>query len=189
MEHTYAEEKTFHNNDFTQNPLNKGEYECYTFINCDFSNSDLAETIFVECVFEGMARLIMTAFRDIKFRNCKMLGLHFENCNKFGLTVNFENCNLNHSSFYQLKLKKTTFKNLKLHEVDFSGCDLSNSVFDNCDLTKATFENTIIEKVDFRTSFNYSIDPEINRIKKAKFSLGGVTGLLYKYDIEIDINF
>ena len=65
-------------------------------------------------------------------------------------------------------------------------CDLTGCVFNNCDLTKATFENTIIEKADFRTSFNYSINPEINRIKKAKFSLSGIAGLLDKYDIEID---
>jgi len=47
------------------------------------------------------------------------------------------------------------------------------------------FENTILEKVDFSTSFNYSIDPEMNKIKKAKFSLPEVIGLLNKYDIEI----
>ena len=52
----------------------------------------------------------------------------------------------------------------------------------------AAFENTIIEKADFRTSFNYSIDSEKNRIKKTRFSLAGVAGLLYKYDIEIDLN-
>lgn len=102
-----------------------------------------------------------------------MLGLHFENCNEFGLSVNFDNCNLNHSSIYQTKLEKTTFKNLKPHEVDFTESDLSSSVFDNCYLISATFENTIIEKPDFRTSFNYSTDPETNIIKKTKFSLAG----------------
>jgi Pentapeptide repeats (8 copies). len=115
-----------------------------------------------------------------------MMGLHFENCNESGLSVSFNNCNLNHSSFYHTKLKRTTFRNLKLHEVDFTECDLSSSVFDNCDLTRAIFEHTIIEKADFRTSFNYSFDPEKNRIKKARFSLAGIAGLLDKYDIEID---
>jgi len=52
---------------------------------------------------------------------------------------------------------------------------------------RATFENTALEKVDLRTGFNYSINPEINRIKKAKFSLQGVLGLLDKYDIEIEL--
>jgi uncharacterized protein YjbI with pentapeptide repeats len=58
-------------------------------------------------------------------------------------------------------------------------------VFDNCDFRGAIFDHTNIEKADLRTSYNYSIDPEINRIKKAKFSILGVSGLLNKYDIEI----
>ena len=115
----------------------------------------------------------------------KCLGLRFENCNKFGFTVSFDNCILSHSSFYQTKLKKIIVKNSKLDEVDFTDCDLSNSVFDNCDLTRAVFSNTKLVKADLRTSYNYSIDPEINRIKKAKFSLLGLSGLLEKYDIEI----
>ena len=115
-----------------------------------------------------------------------MLGLRFEDCNEFGLSFSFENCTLDHSSFYQTKLKKTLFNNSKLQEVDFTGCDLNSSVFNNCDLTRTTFENTVLEKADFRTSFNYSIDPEINRIKKAKFALVGIAGLLEKYDIEIE---
>ena len=115
-----------------------------------------------------------------------MLGLHFENCNEFGLAFTFENCQLDHSSFYKTKIKKTHFKNSSLKEADFTECDLSGSVFQNCDLAGAIFENTILEKADFRTSFNYSIDPENNRIKKAKFSILEISGLLDKYDIEID---
>jgi hypothetical protein len=53
-------------------------------------------------------------------------------------------------------------------------------------MERATFDQTILEKVDFRTSYHYSIDPEVNRIKKAKFSILGVAGLLGKYDIEIE---
>ena len=115
-----------------------------------------------------------------------MLGLRFENCNQVGLSVSFKNCNLNLSSFFRTKLKKTTFTGVKLQEADFSECDLSSSVFDECDLTRAAFQGTIIEKADFRTSFNYSIDPENNRIKGAKFALAGVPGLLDKYNLEIE---
>ena len=69
--------------------------------------------------------------------------------------------------------------------MDFTECDLAASVFDNCDLKLAAFENTILEKADLRSSYNYSINPELNKIKKAKFSLPAVVGLLDKYDIEI----
>jgi fluoroquinolone resistance protein len=115
-----------------------------------------------------------------------MLGLRFDICNELTLSFSFENCCLNNSTFYKTKIKSTNFKNSQLAEVDFTECDLTAAIFDNCDLTGATFENTILEKADFRTSCNYSINPEINKIKKAKFSLSGIAGLLNKYDIEID---
>ena len=70
--------------------------------------------------------------------------------------------------------------------MDFTECDLTQSVFDKCDFTDAKFENSILEKADLRTSYHYSINPEVNRIKKARFSLSGIPGLLDKYDIEID---
>jgi hypothetical protein len=53
-------------------------------------------------------------------------------------------------------------------------------------LTNALFENTNLEKVDFRTSYNFTIDPENNRIKKAMFSLNTIPGLLVKYGIVIE---
>jgi uncharacterized protein YjbI with pentapeptide repeats len=78
------------------------------------------------------------------------------------------------------------FRNTQLHETDFTECDLTSSVFDSCDLAGATFDNSILEKADFSSAFNFSINPELNRIKKAKFALSGVLGLLNKYDIVIE---
>ena len=77
--------------------------------------------------------------------------------------------------------------NSALHELDFSEADLASAVFKGCDLQRSIFSSTNLEKADLGTSFNYSIDPERNRLKKAKFSLAGVVGLLDKYDIHIDI--
>lgn len=114
-----------------------------------------------------------------------MLGLLFENCNKFGLSVSFTNCILNHSSFYQVKIKGTKFIHSQIQEVDFTECDLSGAVFDNCNLDRAIFQHTVLEKTDFSTAYGYAINPEINRLKKARFSSSGLTGLLYKYDLDI----
>jgi len=187
---TATTDNTYDKKDYTQRALPKGEYECCTFNNCDFSGADLGGIKFFECTFAGCnlsnAILVKTAFRNINFRDCKMLGLRFDNCDKFGMSIYIENCTLNYSSFYQAKLRKTTFKNAILHEVDFTECDLGSSVFDHCDLAGTRFENSIIEKTDFRTAYNYSMDLEINKIKKARFSHTGIAGLLSKYDIEID---
>jgi len=190
MEIGYIEGESFERCDYRNNPLPKGEYECCQFLSCDFSDGDLSNCKFTDCEFAGcnlsLAKLSNAIFRDVIFKDCKMLGLQFNSCNEFGLSFSFENCILNHCTFHKTKIIKTHFKNSQLQEVDFTGCDLTSSFFDNCDLLRATFHNTIIEKTDFRTSYNYSIDPEINRIKKAKFSIDGICGLLEKYDIVID---
>lgn len=190
MEHIFVEEKTFDKVGFTDNPLQKGEYENCVFSHCNFANSSLAEVRFMECVFVNcnisMVDLSQTVLQDIQFKGCKMLGLHFENCNHFGFAVQFENCLLNHSSFYRVALKKTVFTNSQLHDVDFTESDLTSSIFEHCDLARAVFDRTIVEKVDLRTSHSFSIDPELNKIAKAKFSLSGIVGLVDKYDIEID---
>lgn len=190
MANTYFEGLTFERTDFSEKGLPKGEYDHCSFVNCIFANTDLSGINFSECEFKGcnlsMAKLSKTAIRDVRFKACKLLGLHFEQCNKLLFSVDFEDCTLNFSSFYKLTIKKTRFKNCSLHEVDFTETDLTSSVFDNCDFNNAHFENTILEKVDLRTSYHYSIDPELNRVKKAKFSMAGIVGLLAKYDIEIE---
>jgi uncharacterized protein YjbI with pentapeptide repeats len=186
MSALFIHDKTFDRNDLPS----KGEYENCIFNECNFSEKDLADFKFTDCKFNdcnfSLAKLKNTAFRDVKFKGCKMLGLRFDTCNDFGLSFSFDDCQLNHSSFYKAKIKKTVFKNTQLEEVDFAEAELSNSVFDNCNLARAVFDNTVLEKADFRTSYHYSIDPAINRIKKAKFSLLGISGLLDKYDIEIE---
>jgi len=70
--------------------------------------------------------------------------------------------------------------------VDFSQADLTEAVFEQCDLLGAVFDFTTLVKTDFRTSFNYSIHPENNKIKKARFSREGIAGLLDRYDIIIE---
>ncbi len=185
-----TEEKTFLKQDFTQQSLPKGEYEYCNFQQCNFSQTDLSGIRFLECTFTGcnlsLAKLLHTAMRDLTFKDCKMLGLRFDECDAFGFSVSFNSCQLNHSSFYERKLKKMVFKECQLMEVDFTGSDLSAAIFSQCNLNRAVFSNTILEKADLRTALHYSIDPENNRIKKAKFSLHGVAGLLDKYDIEIE---
>lgn len=186
----YTADQRFENTDFTGQRLNGNEYDACTFVNCNFESADLSGVTFLECKLTGcnlsLAKLKKTALKDVRFTDCKLLGLHFEDCQEFLFSVSFEKCVLNHSSFYGWKLKKTVFRNSSVQEVDFTGADLSEAVFDNCDLLRTAFDNTILEKADFRTAFHYSIDPERNRIRKAKFSLAGIAGLLEKHNIEIE---
>ena len=190
METIYFEDQKFEKTDFSETGLKQGEYEFCSFIQCNLSNTDLSGSHFTECEFIdcnlSMVKLVKTGLKTVRFKNCKLLGLHLEQCSEFLFAVEFENCTINLCSFYKLKLKKTIFKSSTLTEADFTEADLTSAVFDNCDLSKTTFDNTILEKTDFRTSHNYSIDPDTNKIRKARFSYPGVLGLLGKYDIEVD---
>jgi len=133
-----------------------------------------------------MSHIKQTVFNDISFVGCKMLGLRFDLCNDFLLSFRFKGCTLDLSSFYGLVLKKTIFENCKLLEVDFVETDLTASTFDGCDLQRAIFDRSILERADFRAAYNFNIDPERNKVRKAKFSRDGVVGLLGKYDIVVE---
>lgn len=169
--------------------LTKAEYELCTFKNCNFADADLGGTIFTECNFEhcdfSMATIKETAFRSVKFKNCKLLGLNFYECHHFLLAFHFESCTLNYSSFEGLSLKQTIFKDCNLEGVEFIGTDLSHVSFTNSTLRDATFEDCNLENADFRTALHFRIDPESNKMHKAKFSSQNVAGLLEKYKIEI----
>lgn len=115
-----------------------------------------------------------------------MLGINFEECKDMLFSVITEACDLSLASFTSLSLLNSSFSQCKFHETDFSGCDMSGLLLHSCDLTNAVFDQTNLEGADLRTSSHYSIDPELNRIRKAKFGIAGVIGLLTKYDITIE---
>lgn len=189
MSQAFTQDQTFNKINFTEEPLLKGEYENCTFTNCNFEETNLTEFKFIDCEFRdcnlSLVLLHGTVLREVKFKDCKMLGIQFETCNDFGLYFSFENCQLNHSTFFQMNIKKTIFRNCQLREIDFSETNLTNVTFDNCDLSQSIFVHSILDKADLRTAYNYSIDPENNRLKKARFSILGISGLLDKYDIVI----
>lgn len=190
MNKVYVEGRKFDCVDFREKLPEKGAYENCTFSNCLLTTVDLSNISFSECVFDNcdlsMAILKDTSFRDVKFRNCKMLGLRFDDCNKFLLSLSFENCILNFASFYQLKIKNTLFKGCKIQDVEFVGTDLTNARFADCDLSRTIFQQTLLLNADLVTAYNYSIDPETNKLRKARFSVAGIAGLLDKYNIVIE---
>jgi fluoroquinolone resistance protein len=103
-----------------------------------------------------------------------MPGLRFGSRSPAGLSFTVEHCPLNHCSFFQTQLQKTIFRNTSLQETNFTACDLSSSAFEQWDMSRASRAivfDTVLEKADFPTAYNYFIDKEKNRIKKAKFPL------------------
>lgn len=85
-----------------------------------------------------------------------------------------------------MKPKSLSFRDCNLKEVDFTEAELPETLFGNCDLDSAIFKYSNLEKADFRTSYNFLIDPQINNIRQAKFSLRGLPGLLEKFTLDIE---
>ncbi|MEJ1239349.1 pentapeptide repeat-containing protein [Chryseolinea sp. T2] len=183
-------DKDFSKTSFREHPLARGEYENCTFSDCDFSDCDLMHFRFIDCRFItcnlSLIKTNDTSFQQASFKGCKMLGVRFDLCKTFNLSFTFDNCTLDHSSFYRLNIKKTVFRDCGLKSVDFTACDLSGSSFARCNFADAMIDRANLEKADFRDAINYRIDPEVNKMKKARFSTDGLPGLLAKYDILIE---
>lgn len=182
--------ENFKNINYSGQKITNSEFIDCTFEHCDFSNSILLENDFIDCCFEScnfaMAKLSGSGLKTVEFKDCKLMGINFDHCADFLFEVNFHKCILDYSSFVGKRMKKAKFTDCSLTEVDFTGVDLTNAVFARCDLLRTVFNRSNLERVDFRTASNYMFDPELNKLKKARFSLSGVPGLLGKYNIEIE---
>lgn len=170
--------------------LPTGDFEGCRFTHCDLGGTDLSGINFTECVFEDCnlsgCRILQTTFNDVRFIRCKILGLHFETASQYLFAVRFEHTTADLCSFYQCKMKKTLFSHCSLQEVDFTETVLTEALFDHCNLRDAKFEKTQLEKSDLRTAVNFTIDPETNKLKQARFSAPAVFALLDKYQLRID---
>ena len=186
----YFDSEAFSKIDYTVTQIKKGEYDNCTFENCNFENIHASNIQFVECEFINcnFSNTIVknTAFKNVVFENCKLIGVKFNECDSFLLQLKFNRCQLNFSSFYQLKIPNTYFNHCSLEEVDFTEAQLQQAVFEACNLKNAIFEESNLEKADFRTAVSFSFNPERNKLKGAKFSKENVVGLLDKYGIVIE---
>lgn len=186
----YFSDIEFSNMNYVKELFTPGEYESCKFIKCSFASVKFLESIFINCDFVNCdltgSNISATVFRDVMYDGCLLNNLQFDTCNQLLLSFAFEGCKINRASFFGMKLHKTKFTKCELIETDFGNADLTGSIFDESDLRNTIFDNTNLSKCDFHKAYNYLIDPENNKIVKAKFSSAGLSGLLTKYDITIE---
>jgi len=174
---------------YDKDDLNFKEFEGCTFQNCDFSGCIFVAVTFIDCNFTNCnfngAKINYVALRTVSFTDCQIKEVNFAMCDKLIFDISFDRCVLDFSKFYTLKIKGTAFTNCSLVAVDFMSADLTGVVFENCDLYRSEFAKAIADKANFKTSYNYTIDPAVTKLKKAVFSMAGLKGLLYKHDIVV----
>jgi len=185
----YLLDKEYQHLAYAKDDLNHTDFERCTFSHCDFSGCifvgvTFIDCVFTDCVFNG-AKINYVAFRTAAFHRCEIKDVNFAMCDKLIFEISFDDCLLDFSKFYTLKIKGTVFTNCSLVAVDFMNTDLTEVIFDRCDLYRAEFAKAIANKASFKTSFNYTIDPEKTKLKKAVFSPGEVKGLLFKHDLRV----
>jgi uncharacterized protein YjbI with pentapeptide repeats len=189
MSKDYFTDQVYHDVFFLEADIKFKEFENCTFHFCDFTDCTFQTVTFIDCNFFDCN------FKDTKINYVSLRGVWFTKCNfksvNFAMTdqviyeFHFKDCLLDYTKFYALKLKKMQFINCSMIAVDFMASDLTEVLFDNCNLRRAVFMDTIANKADFSTSYDYTIDPEKNKLKKAVFSTDGLKGLLEKYNIVV----
>jgi len=189
MQSVTHENKTFEKVVYTGQVIRGREFQDCTFKQCDLSGSEFSGNKFIDCVFEGcnlsLMKLGNTALQSTTFKDCKILGVNFHECSDFLFSVSFDNCIIDFASFNGKKMPKTTFMKSSLKETSFMQAILTGSKFEQCDLLGAIFNRTDLSSVNFVTALNYTIDPEVNTLKKAVFSAEGLAGLLAKHQLKI----
>ena len=190
MQAQHLEDQTFTKITADQITGHSRTYENCRFINCDFSYANLYNIVFIDCGFQdcnlSLADVSNTGFQNINFKHCKLSGVNFGKSLDFLFEVHFENCILDNAIFYKKKNKKSRFVECSMVETDLTECNLTDAKFINCNLNRAFFSRTILTGADLRSSYNFTIDPDDNQLKKAMFSVHGLPGLLSKYDIKIE---
>lgn len=166
----------------------KDSYESVEFRSCSFT--DISGINFTDCLFTtcNLSNVAVgkSKMQGVKFTDCKLIGVNFFETLDFGFAIDFENCLLDFASFDRKKMNKSSFKNCRLHGVNFSQADLSKSTMVQCDLLEAVFANTNLNGLDFTTNRSFTIDPQLNQVKKTRFSSAMLAGLLSKFDIIIE---
>lgn len=182
-------DQTFERVAFVNDSLSGREFDGCTFFGCNFSGSAFVGCTFIDCEFAdcnlAMLGLAKTGLKNVSFKRCKILGVRFDGCDDFLFQVGFYGCTLDYAWFSGKKMPGTSFSDCTLKGVNFSNADLGKADFSGSDLTDAVFDETKLDGADFSTALHYSIDPQFNSLRKAKFSLDGLHGLLEKHQIDI----
>ncbi|MCJ0741417.1 pentapeptide repeat-containing protein [Pedobacter montanisoli] len=169
---------------------NAMQFENCIFSTIDFSEINLNHCAFVDCEFEycnlSMLKFNGSILNNVTFKDSKLTGVDFSRTNETFFSVNFYNCLLDYAVFFKRKNKKGIFKGCSLIGADFTEADLSEAIFEGSNLDVAVFMQTNLSGADFRQAVNFVIDPEQNLVKKARFELWGLPGLLAKYGLKID---
>jgi len=184
-------EKYYEDTAFTSLSLPDASLTDIEFFRCRFDSCQFLRTVFCRCRFEAcvfqkcdlsLLQVTDCRFVDAKFVKSKMLGIDWTRAAK-PLAIALHGCNVSHSVFVELHLPKLEMTECVAREVDFTGVHLTKANLSRTDFLGSRFIHTDLSCADFSQAVNYSIDPTVNRVKKAVFTLPEAMSLLSAFDI------
>lgn len=177
-----AEDQTFVGQDFSGCSWRDQVFTSCVFENCIFIEADFSSAQFSDCRFKRcnlhLVRLDGCRLQEVTFEGSKVVGAELYRCAGRFFSPRFEGCMLMGCNFSEAKMKNGFFRGCKIHDCSFSSSQLVGADFREADLAGTTFHHTDLSKADFRGAMNYSIDPQANTVKKARFSVPEVLSLL-----------
>lgn len=181
-------DEIFENMDIKEKILESKEFDNCIFKKCILTEVVLKYCKFIECKFEkcdlSLLKIKNSIFNNVVIEDCKAIGVNWALCEK-PFALNIYNSNISMSSFYGLNFIHSDIISCKAHEVDFSQTNLEKVNFKNTDLSGAVFSNTNLCYADLAMAINYSINPEINKIRKMKVSINEAISFLQFLDLDI----
>ncbi|MCU7495897.1 MAG: pentapeptide repeat-containing protein [Ignavibacteria bacterium] len=184
----YYLRESFSGREFSDSELQETEFSECTFEKMNFEKTKFKYVRFENCTFHkcnlGLIKITGSRFIDCKFTDCKLIGVNWQEA-EAPVEIVMEKCKLDYSIFYGLDLRRIEITESFAKEVNFENADLSKGKFNGTDFYLSKFKNTNLSFTDFREATNYDINPEFNRIKKAKFSMPEAMTLLQCFDIQI----
>lgn len=157
------------------------------FSNCAFERCRFARAAFEECRFEActfrecdlsVVKLPASQFIDVRFEGCKMLGVDWTVINQRIFRAAFEKCVLSDSSFARMDMRGLSLRECVAHDCDFLESNLAKVVCCKTDFAQSRFSGTNLSQADFSGAVRYRIDPTMNNVKGAIFSLPEAVSLL-----------
>jgi len=178
----------------TQTMAEQKEFEDCTFLLSSMTDLCFSQCRFIDCIFDrcdmSLCAFPHSAFVGCVFQNTKLVGIDWTQADWTGLKlqepVRFDACVLSHSTFIGMQITDLKMMGCISTDVDFREADLAGVDFSGTDLSQSLLHQTNLEGADFRHAMKYTIQPEVNRLTKAKFSMPEAMSLLYNMDIVFD---
>lgn len=186
-------DQQFANSTATAQRFSEIEFEQCQFIDCDLRQSQFSSCRFIDCEFINCNLSDLnwhySSLEEVSFKGCRLNSIVWGQVNwpllALTASVSFQDCQLSHSSFFELVLKGLTMVDCFAKDVDFRHANLAASDFSGTDFRDSLFHQTNLSHANFVGATQFTIDIKNNDVSSAKFERFAALNLLAGLDIEL----